>query len=77
MIGALLNEQGKFAEAVELLQRSLVLRPNHPDTLAQLGLALVRVGRSDEGLQAWRTALQVQPGHAQAAAWLQAATATK
>jgi hypothetical protein len=40
-------------------------------------LALVRGGRSDEGLKAWRTALQVQPGHAQAAAWLKAATEAK
>lgn len=72
VVGALLNEQGKYAEAVEVLRRSVAVRGIQPDALAQLGLALVQTGRRDEGVKALRAALQVQPGHAQAAAWLKA-----
>jgi tetratricopeptide (TPR) repeat protein len=72
LIGTLLNQQEKFAEAVVSFQQAIALQPVHPDALAQLGLALARLGRRDEARRALQASLQQRPGDAQTKAWLEA-----
>lgn len=37
--------------------------PGHPDPRLNLGLTLERAGKLDEAIQAYKTALEVYPGH--------------
>ena len=62
-LGAVLLDQDKPAEALPALQRALQLKPD-AGTLANLGVALQRLGRLDEAVICHRQAVQQMPASA-------------
>lgn len=52
---------GRFAEAVTLLEQALAASPDNPQVLNSLGLCLKALGRSDEALSAFEKALEINP----------------
>ncbi len=58
-LGVSLCEQGKFKQAVPLLQKARELNPYYPTTLYPLAGALMRVGRWDEGGRVMRESAAV------------------
>lgn len=52
----------RMAEAEDALERALVLRPEWPDALNNMGLCLVDQGRVGEALAAWERATRADPG---------------
>ncbi|MBM3484647.1 MAG: tetratricopeptide repeat protein, partial [Alphaproteobacteria bacterium] len=52
--------------ALMAFRRAIALMPGHADAHASLGLALERLGRTDEAESAFRRALALKPGHADA-----------
>jgi len=60
----------KFADAVERLERAVVLSPNNSEAQWVLGSALPLVGRMKEGLEAVRRAVELDPLSVEYAAWL-------
>lgn len=57
---------GQFAAAIATYSQARQLRPNHPETLANLGVAYAELGRLDEALAWYDAAIRVQPRFAQA-----------
>ncbi|KQW78740.1 YaiO family outer membrane beta-barrel protein [Brevundimonas sp. Root1279] len=57
---------GRHAEAVDLLNRVLALRPADVDARLNLGLSLLALGRIPEAETAFRTVLDQAPGYADA-----------
>lgn len=66
MWGAVTGLLGLHHEAIERLQRSATLRPQHAQTYYNLGIALRSVGRWDEAVVSFREAVRLQPRHAEA-----------
>lgn len=52
---------GQAAAALDAAKKALTLAPRHPQALYFCGLAFERLGRPDEALPFYRTALSVQP----------------
>jgi tetratricopeptide (TPR) repeat protein len=52
---------GDLQQAVEFAERSLAMRPGHPDTLDTYGWALVRAGRPRDAVGALEAALTAKP----------------
>ncbi len=65
-LGTALDEAGKPAEALPHLQRALVLKREHPETLNSLGNVLNRLGRAGEARPLLERAVQLQPRFAAA-----------
>jgi len=63
-LGVTLAQQGRTAEAVEMLGGAVESRPDDPDILLDYGVVLRESGRFDEALAAFDHALTVQPGNA-------------
>jgi tetratricopeptide (TPR) repeat protein len=57
------QQRGDFALAVRDYQRLLQLQPNSPDIRANLGAALVRLGRFDEAIANYKAALKLDSGN--------------
>lgn len=49
-VGRIHLENGRYAEAVEALNNALKLKPDDPQTLTSLGIALTKHGRGDEAI---------------------------
>ena len=58
--------EGNFEEAARLLRRARTLAPKDPHVLNSLGVCLKALGRSDEALKTYDTALRLDPGLAAA-----------
>ncbi len=54
-------EEGAHAHAVVHYQQLLELRPEHPEALANLGVALFSLGRYEEAEQCYRQSLEINP----------------
>jgi tetratricopeptide (TPR) repeat protein len=54
------------ARAVEMLEQSLQVKPDVPETLGNLGLSWMRLGRVDEAIATFRRASELRPGDARA-----------
>jgi len=65
LLGALLNQQGNAAQAVELLAKSVAINPNNPEAWSNLGVALAANGRFGEAVNAYRHAIAINPGYAE------------
>jgi len=60
-LGAVLNEQKRYQEAIGYLQEALRLRPGTAEPHNNLGIALTELGRYDEALGHLQEAVQVRP----------------
>jgi tetratricopeptide (TPR) repeat protein len=60
-LGALLNSQKHFEEAIQYFRKALQLRPNTAEPHSNLGIALTKLGRYDEALYHFREALATKP----------------
>ena len=58
--------EGRFEEAVHLLERARRLAPNDPHVLNSLGVCLAEVGRADEAVKAYTAAIRADPDMAPA-----------
>ncbi len=61
-----LKRQGKLDDAAECYRRALSLKPNHVETLNNLGNVLRDLGKLDEAAACYRQALAVKPDYAEA-----------
>jgi serine/threonine-protein kinase len=61
LLGTVLFEEGKYVEAERQFRHSIVLQPDSPISYANLNAALLRLNRSEEGLQILQQGLQVRP----------------
>ena len=64
--GNQLLEQGKPAEAVQVLTEAMRLNPEDEDVHYNLGLALARLGKLEEAIREYREALRIFPDYAEA-----------
>ena len=58
--------EGRFEEALGLLERARALAPGDPRVLNSMGLCLKALGRTDEALHAFDSALEIEPNLASA-----------
>jgi Tetratricopeptide repeat/Dolichyl-phosphate-mannose-protein mannosyltransferase len=58
-----LVEEGRYKEALALLQSALRERPDSADAWVSYGILLRRLGRHDEAVAATQAALRLDPGH--------------
>lgn len=65
-LGINLVNGGRYAEALEELQRVLAQQPNNDEARRYLGRALAGLGRLDEAVAEWRKALTIRPNNWQA-----------
>lgn len=64
-LGTLLLKQGQLYSAAAEFEWAKRLLPGHPDPRLNLALTLEKAGRTDEAMDAYRTALEVYPEHIQ------------
>ncbi len=64
---------GRFAEAVAEIEHAIGLGENDPVIHEHLGDALEALGRSADAIEAWRRALELEPGRTSSAARIEAA----
>lgn len=66
LLGNVLNDLGRPAEAVPLYQRALERKPDSADALANLGNALQYLGRLEDAVACYRRAIALDPAHREA-----------
>ena len=54
-------EEGKFNEALDCFEQSLVSDPQNPNLLNLKGVALRSLGRYDEALECYNKTLELEP----------------
>lgn len=64
--GVTLHNSGRYAEAVQELQRSVTQQPNNDEARRYLAGALAALSRTDEAVAEWRKALAIRPNNWQA-----------
>ncbi len=67
-LARLQHDMGRFSDAAATLRAGLAHHPDNALLLNNYGLALRRLGQTEEAEQAWRNALQANPGLVQARA---------
>lgn len=65
VIGSVLNDEQKYDEAVEHLQRSVEIEPRYAVAQNNLGLALVGLGKVDEGIESYKAAMKYDSNNAE------------
>ena len=60
-LGSALNNQGKWVEAVQHLQRSLQFKPDYIEAHVNLGIALINQGKPAEAVSQFERTLQLNP----------------
>ena len=63
-------KDGKYNDAIPLLQQASASDPNNADALNELGFSLRKVGRLSESLDAYQKALALKPDHIDANEYL-------
>ena len=66
----ILDEQGRYAEALESAKKAVLNSENSSEAHFRLGRANLRMGNKDEALRQVRLALSLDPGNAMAYNWL-------
>ncbi|MFA6310852.1 MAG: tetratricopeptide repeat protein [Sterolibacterium sp.] len=66
VLGAVLKQMGRSAEALLPMQNSLALMPGDPEAHSNLGNALQDIGRLNDAVICYRRALQIKPELAEA-----------
>jgi cytochrome c-type biogenesis protein CcmH/NrfG len=64
--GLLAAEEGRLADAADLLDEATRARPGDAEAWNSLGVVLVRRGETARGVEAFRRALRAKPDHAEA-----------
>ena len=64
MLGMLAGQTGNFEPCVELIERSLALKPDCPEAYNNLGNALRELGRVDQAAAAYARAVELKPDYA-------------
>ena len=77
LLGTLLHDQGRFAEADPPLERAAALLLHDPDALTAWGVNLADLGRRDEAIATLRKAVKLAPGFEKARAALERIEAAK
>lgn len=62
-LGVLLLEQGRLYEAAGEFEWARKLMPGHPDPRVNLGITLERVGKTQDALESYESALSVYEGY--------------
>jgi len=62
-LAAICGMQGRFDELIELLRKTLQLKPNYPDAHNNLGIALKEQGDLPAAIASYNTALQLKPNY--------------
>jgi len=57
---------GQFADAMAFYSDALQRRPEHPETMANLGVACAELGRLDEAIQWYDAAIRIRPQYPEA-----------
>jgi len=63
-LGNAYSERARFSEAVTAYKKGLAINPNHPATLANLGVALYQLGQYSEAKTQFEKALTAKPDDA-------------
>lgn len=63
LLGVVRAQQGRNAEALELMTAALAIRPDAPEILANHGNVLMTLARLDEALASYDRALAARPDH--------------
>ena len=63
-IATILNEQGRFDEAIPYLRKALKIKPDHAVAHNNLGYAVASRGRLDEAIAEYQKALEIKPDYA-------------
>lgn len=63
LLGNLLLQAGRQAEAIPVLEQVFVARPDMTNALADLGQSLADIGRNEEALEVLREVVRRVPGH--------------
>ncbi len=66
VLGALLNQKGRSADALAPMQKATELSPNDAEAHGNLGVALKELGRLDDAVASYRRALEIKPDFAEA-----------
>ena len=65
-LAAICGMQGRFPELIDLLTKTLELRPNNPDAHNNLGNALMEQGDLNAAIASYNIALQLKPNYPEA-----------
>lgn len=68
-----LRSTGQTEEAVQVLEKAVALSPEKQQTLFELGMTLLQMGRADEALKTFKTAYELAPENVQARMYYAAA----
>jgi protein O-GlcNAc transferase len=66
LLGALASQRRQYAEAIELFEQALRIRPGYADAHNNRGIALMELARPQEALASFDGALAVEPDYADA-----------
>jgi predicted TPR repeat methyltransferase len=64
--GVLAHQQGRHADAIALIEKSVGIVPDRPDFYNNLGIVLQAGGRIDAAIDAYQRAIALEPNHANA-----------
>ena len=62
----MLKDHGRVEEAIESFRASLVAKPEYPEVLNRLGVALFEQGKHDEAIECLRRATIIDPNFVEA-----------
>ncbi|HEY4328466.1 MAG TPA: tetratricopeptide repeat protein, partial [Phycisphaerae bacterium] len=63
LLGVVTLQEGKYADAIPMLQRAIALQPSHQDFHINLGIALAKLDRNEEAVGHYKTALALAPDY--------------
>ena len=65
-LAAICGMQNRFEEVIELLHKTLTLKPDYPEAHYNLGIALKKKGDVKAAIASYKNALQLEPNYAEA-----------
>jgi len=65
-MGNILDDTGRYEEAIEMYKKALTISPKDDDALYNLGIAYENLGRPELAIKAWRDSLSLKPNNPRA-----------
>ena len=65
-MGVVVQEQGKFEEAIEVFKKAIELKPNYAGAHNNMGIAFQEYGKREEAIEAYTKAIVIKPDYADA-----------